>query len=109
MNMKACPRAIVTVASLPVFSGNPKHICLASIIGMTGGNEQEIGEAVDVFECGGADSFSFAAGKGDHQPFGAPRDRASEVQMGGGGAAAWQHEGFQRLQIGIQPVDVLLQ
>jgi hypothetical protein len=81
---------------------------MALVICMTRGDEEEIGEAIDVFHRRFADDFAVGAGKRDHQTLGAPRNRAGKMQMGGSRAAAWQDEGFQRLQPGVQPVDIVL-
>ena len=44
-----------------------------------------------------------------HQPLGAARDRAGEVQIGGGRRAARQHEGIERREFRVHRVDLVFQ
>ena len=91
------------------FSGNPKHIRLALAVGPAGGNEEEIGEPVDIFERRRADDFAVCPGKVHHQPLRPPCHGAGNVQCRCSTAATRQDERAQRIEIGVQLVDLHLQ
>ena len=50
-----------------------------------------------------------ARGQGGDLALGAARDRARQVEIGGGGRAAGQHERIERLEPGVERVDLALE
>ena len=73
---------------------------------MAAGDEQEIGQPIDVFKRGIGDGFAWLIPELHHDALGAPADRAREMQIRRSRVAARQDEGSQRTQTGIEPVDL---
>src|SRR5262249_14851546 len=93
----------------PVLPGHPEHVVRTLVVGITGGDEQEVGQAIDVFDDRRRDGLAGLAGELDDQAFGAPADGAGEVQVGGRSGAARQHERGERGHLLVEAVDLLLQ
>ncbi len=90
-------------ASLSVFSRNPKHIRLAPVIGMRAATKRKSESRLTYFSAAALTISPRVRRKCHHQPLGAARDRAGEMQMRGRRrAAARQDEGLQRLEVGVQ-------
>ena len=94
------------LARSAILARHPQHVGRALVVGVAAGDEQEVRQPVDVFERGGSDAFALGVGKRDHQALGAAADRAREMQIGGGGTAAGQHERAQRGETGVELVDL---
>src|SRR5258705_7040014 len=112
-NDTAAMQAAITVTmrpfiASPVLPRRPEHVAGAFVIGVTAGDEQEIGKPVDILQRRPADRFSGPIIKFDHHALRTTADRAREMQIGRGRASARQNERPQWLQIGIEPVDFLL-
>src|SRR6202034_511219 len=91
---------------LSVLARLPEHVARPPAIGVTACDEKEIGEPVDVFENLGRDAVVRLVLEFGDQPLDAPADGASEMQVRRGRAAAWQHEGAQRLQRRVEAIDL---
>ena len=81
----------------------------AAIVDVAAGDEQQVRQAVDVFQGRRADRLVRQRGQFDHQALGAPAHGARDVQRGGAGRSARQHEGAQRRQLGVQRIDLVLE
>src|SRR6185503_7590695 len=92
--------------SLSVLTGDPKHVGLALVVGVAGRDEQKIREPVDVTECGITDRLVRPRGKRHHEPLGAPRDGAREVEETCRRRAAGKDEGTQGLKLAVQRVNL---
>src|SRR5580704_3544405 len=90
--------------ALTVLARHPQYVVRPFAIEKTAGDEQEIGQPVDVFQCRGGNLLAGLVGELDHQPLAAPAHRAGEVQIGGGRRAARQHEGAERRKVGVERV-----
>src|SRR6478609_10081594 len=87
-----------------VLAGHPENVPAGLRIEKAGGDEQEVREAIDVFERGRADRFVFRRGEFRHQPLGPAADGAGEMQMRRRGRSPWQHEGAQGAEALVHPV-----
>jgi hypothetical protein len=92
--------------SLAVFTGNPKHIRTSPVIDPAGGDEQEVRQPVDEANRCGIDGLVLLVRQFDNQPLGAACHGAGQMQISGRLAAARQDEGPQRLEIGVEGVDI---
>ena len=63
------------------------------MVGVARGDEEIVGEPVDIGERGLPDPFAFARSERDDAAFGAPANGARLMQGGGGWRAARQDEG----------------
>jgi hypothetical protein len=79
------------------------------VIDDAAGDEQQIGDAVDVADAVGVDVLALDLRQRHHGALGSAADGAGQMQRGRRWRAAGQDEGFQRLQIGVQRVDIGLQ
>src|SRR6476646_9864 len=96
-------------ASLPVLARDPQHVGLALIVGVACRDEQKIRKPVDVTKSAAADRLVRPRGKRHHEPLGAARYCAREMQKACRRRAARKHEGAQRLKLAVQSVDLALQ
>src|ERR1700730_5482169 len=87
----------------------PKHVGYALVVGESGGDEKEVGQAVHIFDRRRRDAFAWLVFELDHQAFGTPADRAREMQIGRGRASPGQDERPQRVELAVQPIDLPLE
>ena len=84
--------AIAACSRLAVLAGNPEHVAGAPVVGKAGGDEEEIGQAVDVARRLRVDRL--AGGERHGQALGAAGDGAAEME--GRGGAACRRAGRRR-------------
>src|ERR1051326_8877307 len=94
---------------LAVLPRHPQHVARAPVVAVTAGHEHEVGQPVDVLAQRRRDALAGPIGELHDQPFGAPGDGTREVQMGGGGLAAGQHERAQGPKLRVEAVDLALE
>ena len=92
-----------------IFARLPEHIARAFAVGVAAGDEQKIGQAIDVFQHLGRTlsprlSLSSAISRSARRQM-----RAGEMQIGRRRTAARQHERFQRRKFGVKPVDFVFE
>ena len=102
-------RGTSTGAAQPVLARHPQDVEGALVVHEARRDEQEIGQAVEIFHRGGGDRLVRPAGELDHEALGPAADRAGEVERRRGGRAARQHEGAQAREVAVEPVDLALQ
>ena len=83
---------------------DPQHVGATAIVGDPRGDEQIVGQAVDVRERGRADRLD--RGERCHAPLGAPADDARLVQRRRRARPARQHERAQRREVGVERIDL---
>ena len=76
---------------------------------MAGGDEQEVGQPVDVFQHFRRDALVRLVVEFGDQPLGAPANGAGEMEIGGRRASSRQDERPQRREFVIEPVDLGLE
>src|SRR5579863_2657954 len=89
----------------PICSRSPKNILLPAIIQVARDDEKIIREAVEIAKRRLVDLSSGLAVQLDRDALCAANDGPREMQESRRRAAARQHEGFERRQLFIQPVD----
>ena len=77
----------------------------ALLIDRAGQHEQQIAQPIQVNQHGARPRIRRLFGELDDQAFGAPADRACQMEIGGRRHAAGQDELSQRLELGVEPVD----
>src|ERR1700742_4222927 len=102
-----CPYALGAIL-LTVRARHPEHIAGALVVDVTARDEQEIRQAVDVTPHVRGYVLAGIRELNDHA-LGATADRAREMQVGRRRRTARQHEGAQRLEFGIQRIDLVLE
>jgi hypothetical protein len=88
-------------------SGHPQNVALPLLVHGAGGDEQEVGQAVEIVERFGGQGESGRSGDGG--ALGAADDGAGEMERGGGGIARGQDEALQRIERVVEAVDRFLQ
>src|ERR1700686_2142511 len=78
--------------SLSILPRRPEHIPRALVIGIAAGDEQIIRQPVDVFERRRRNTLTRLVLELDHDALGAPADRAGQMHIGRGWAAARKNE-----------------
>src|SRR5690606_31495003 len=94
------------LSALPVRAGNPEYVLRAMAIGVSGGDEQEVGEPIGIAKGGGRDLFAGGCRKFRDQPFGAPADSASDMQVGGQRRAPGENKAGKRRDAGVHAVEI---
>ena len=89
-------------------AGNPKHVARAAIVGEARGDEQIVGEPVDIGERRRADALARRQRRRWRARRGGRSVRA-RCSAAGGRRAAGQHEGVERRKLGVEIVDGALQ
>src|SRR5687768_10054608 len=89
--------------SSAIAAGLPER--LVALVRRAGEDEEQVREAVEVAHALAVDLVAAV----DRAPLGAAADGAADVQLRRGGAPAGQHEGLQRLELGVHLVARLLQ
>src|SRR6185369_13436764 len=95
--------------TLAVLTGYPQHVSGPIIVHGAAGDEQKIGQAVHILNGRSADRLLRVRGEFHHHPFRPATYGAGEMQVCGGGGAAWQHKRGQRREMLVQAVDVVLE
>jgi ABC-type hemin transport system substrate-binding protein len=102
----ADPELILYAAQLPL--ALPQHFLSRFVTGEDScDHEQQIRQPIEVTQRLGRDGF--LAGEGPGAPLRAPGDRSGQVAGRRGGAAARQDEFLQWRQVGVEPVQCLLE
>src|ERR1700722_20526238 len=92
-----------------ILARHPKDVGGALIVGEAGGDEEEIRQPIYIFDRRRGDAFARPVLELDDQAFGPPADRAGEMQVGRGRAAAWRDAGGERRRLLVEPVDLPLE
>src|SRR3970282_2094495 len=95
-------RGMNTDTSFPasaVLAWHPGHVELSLVVGVTGRDEQEIRQPIDIAKGARADCFALSCGQRHHEALCPARDGAGKMQEARGRRAARQHEGAQRLKL----------
>src|SRR6516165_7378013 len=92
-----------------ILARHPEHVGSALVIAEAGGDEEKIREPVNIFENRGRDALAGLVLELGDEPLGAATHGAGEMQVGRGGAAARQDERAQRLEPGVEAVDLAFQ
>src|SRR5262249_8948140 len=95
--------------ALTVLSRHPQHVACALLVRPAARHEQEVRQAIDVFERLRRDALVGSVVELDHDALGAPAHRAGGMKVGGGRGPARQDEGFERLELGVEPIDLPLE
>src|SRR5882757_7530973 len=106
--MRGSSPRMTKVLFLPVLTRRPEHVARALVVGVAARDEQEVGEPVDVFQRRRRDVLTGLVLEFHHDTLGAPAYRARQMQIGRRRAAARQDEGTQRLQSGVESVNLAL-
>src|SRR5215831_18076512 len=90
-----------------VGAGAPEDVAGAAVVEQAAEHEEVVGEAVEVFERLGVDLLATREFAGE--AFGAPRDRAREMEMRGDRGPTRQDERVERSQCRVHRVDLVLE
>ena len=74
-----------------------------------GRDEQKIRKTIDIGQRGQFHMLVLQIGQRDHHAFGAAGDCSGEMQMRCCCGSSWQHEGFERREFAVQPVNLLFE
>jgi hypothetical protein len=93
-------------STLAGLTGRPKYVSDRPGVDPAARDEEVIGKAVHVKQNDGVYLLRAARTESDDEPFGAPANGSAKMKMSGGGMAARENKGAQRLKSGVQGIDL---